>query len=325
MATVAIVVPVYATEENMRLNYMCQTLESVANQTFKDIVCIVVDDDSKVDVEGFVSGFNNPKFRYVRREKKDGELKTASNALNMGFGLAMDKSSDVFSSREAQDLAAICYLHSDDLLPRSSVAKRLKQLDAKAPFVFSNIITINAEGNVLGEIAWAFPNVKKSNLRRFPHHSSMWSIDFAKSIRDYVACHYSSEGIFDPQLSHYEDRDASISAVETANDIGASIKHIASPLYVYRLHESSISRDPEREVRILVQRPYVEGKHNLQAYHAPIIQHMMLDLPWSVFYALPEGVKSRIRPIKDAVKGFFGSSHTQEKNLPTLQEILTQP
>jgi len=97
-------------------------------QTYGNLVCVVVDDGSPVDIQPLLRDQKYDKLRYVRRERGEHDLKTASNALNFGLGLCLGGSGDVFTSAEAANLAAIAYLHSDDMLTLDSVERRLAAL-----------------------------------------------------------------------------------------------------------------------------------------------------------------------------------------------------
>ena len=128
MATVAVVTPIYATPENGRLELFRHTLRSVQQQTHHNVVYLVVDDGSTADVPNFLNEYRDSRVRYVRREKLPTDLRTPSNALNLGIDYCLDRNSDIMTHEEAATLAAVTYLHSDDLLTKDSVKQRLRRL-----------------------------------------------------------------------------------------------------------------------------------------------------------------------------------------------------
>lgn len=309
MATAAVVIPVYATPENHRLDFLGQTLQSVRHQTYPDLVAVVVDDGSTADVAGFVREQRMDNVRYVRRVRSPADLKTASNALNFGIGLCLDRSPDVFSSGEASGLAAITYLHSDDMLPPESIGKRLSVLNSDAAFVYADVAYIGSSNELVGvSRSKSREGIYASSLfRGFPHHTVMWGIEFVDSLRDYVARRYGQNGIFDSRLSHGEDRDASISSVEATKLEGKAMIHLPVVAYVYRQHMQSISGERISEDYRKAQSRLIDAKHfseqNLMRLRLGMLfQNMTYNLPWSLGFWLPEHFKENLRPVKRFVQ-----------------------
>lgn len=309
MATVAVVIPVYATPENHRLDFLGQTLRSVQRQTYRDLVAVVVDDGSPADVAGFVQAQHMGNVRYVRRARSPADLRTASNALNFGINLCLEKDAGVFTRHEAGDFGAIAYLHSDDLLTAESVQERLAALNQGAAFVYSDMIYIDTSNVPTGVNRWK-GKCGSNTLFGFPHHTVMWSIVFAQLLRAHVAEKYEQNGIFDSRLSYGEDRDVSISSVEAAMTEGKAVHYLPEITYAYRQHALSISGDHAGEDYIRRQRELIDTKHfSPQEMKRLRLQRILAratratsDLPWSLGYSLPESVKQHLRPIKDFVK-----------------------
>lgn len=73
---VTVVVPAYN-----RAGFILRTLESVRNQTYRDLEILVVDDASTDDTEGVVAGIPDERVRYVRHQENKGP----SAARNTGI------------------------------------------------------------------------------------------------------------------------------------------------------------------------------------------------------------------------------------------------
>ena len=298
-ATVAIVVPVYATTENHRFDYLYQTLKSVQKQTHKDLVCVVVDDGSTDDVEAFVRDQRYNRLRYVRRERDPSDLKTASNALNFGLNLCLTGSGDVLTSKEARNLSALAYLHSDDMLTLDSIEQRLSALSDSVAFVHTNFALIDPNNRLLSVSRWPERNgdyIRNIFLGGFGHHTTMWTIEFAQILMRYVSDTYGQSGIFDPRLSHGEDRDVSLSGAEAANRASRAIVYIPKMTYLYRQHPDSISGDKVSQEYRQSQTKLINSKHFSKANLAELmsrffLRHLTRDLPWSLGASLPEEVK----------------------------------
>lgn len=310
MATVAVVIPVYATPENSRLEFLGQTLRSVQLQTHRDLVALVVDDGSPVNVECFIRESGYSAVRYIRRARSQADLKTASNALNFGIGLCLERSPDVFSRAEAGNLVAITYLHSDDLLPPESVAHRLSALKPGAAFVYADVIYVNAVNKPLGvkRSKWQGKCAYSPDLfHGFPHHTVMWAAEFANLLKSYVAERYGQDGIFDSRLSYGEDRDVSISSVEAAMKHGQAMIHLPEVAYAYRQHVQSISGEKASMEYIKIQRRLINAKHfssheMTRLRLLALLRHWASDLPWSLGYSLPVSIKRPMRPVRNFVK-----------------------
>ena len=95
MCKVSILMSVY----NDPLNYLKESVESIIAQTFTDFECIIIQDNpGRDDVEPFIQGFNDPRFKVYKNEK------------NLGLALSMNRaagfaSANVFARMDADDIA----------------------------------------------------------------------------------------------------------------------------------------------------------------------------------------------------------------------------
>jgi glycosyltransferase involved in cell wall biosynthesis len=101
---VSILIPVYNAEQ-----WIAETLNSVLNQSWKNIEIIVVDDGSKDRSLDIIYQFNDPRLKIFKQENKGG-----SAARNMAFS----KSYGEF----------IQYLDADDLLDKDKIERQLNAI-----------------------------------------------------------------------------------------------------------------------------------------------------------------------------------------------------
>jgi len=163
MALIAIITPVYVSPEfPSRLELFDKTVASVnkLRSNGKTHLHIVVDDESP-DPEGLkriLKKYDDSRIRYLRRERKGTDLKTASNALNFGIGAVLDGHEMI---PEYKNIDSVTPLHSDDLV--YDIASRAKCLE------------LSDVGAALGKIV-----VLREGTERI--HTP----DLTKSARDYV-------------------------------------------------------------------------------------------------------------------------------------------
>lgn len=332
MRTVAVVTPIYATPENGRLELLHQTLMSIVHQQDSNysLVYLVVDDGSTSDVEGFLKSYNDSRIRYIRRERSPSDLKTASNALNLGIDLCLTRDSSIFTMNESDDLYSIAFLHSDDLLTKDSIKTRLEYLGEG--FVHTDMAFFNNKGNVIRVKKWKAESDKEYILAvgthiLFNHHTIMWELGFLRYLKDFVAREYEQPGVFDPLLSHGEDRDMSLSSAEAAIEGNYEIRHISAVSVFYRCHQNSITGESAEPDYLRAQRDRIFQKHFGWTQPKRLIPDLLVrlqaDPPWSWGTFLPEGAKRRLRPVRNYVRG-LRSENLYPRLSMELQESLYQ-
>jgi len=332
MYTVAIILPVYATPENKRLPYFEQAIRSFTRQNLANtnavIVGIVVDDGSEEDVESAVKQCKDSRIRYSRRERKPDDLATLSNAMNFGIELCLNKSKDVFTSEEADEIAALTYLCSDDLLRNGSIEKRLGKLSRDTSFVYSDFAMFSDKNGMEYIKKMDFePDVskilRKCRAFNFPHPTSMWEINFLQKIKEFVGRKYGQQGVFDSTITQREDIDSSLSTFETAFQLGFGISYVPAVSYFTRMDTGGISSNGTEAEKIYYEH-LVQEKHGTadeQLKTAKIMGNLKDDLPWSLGIYLPEKIKPTLRPIKQFIKPIL--FRLQHKELVTeLSDLL---
>lgn len=227
--------------------------------------------------------------------------------MNLGFDYCLKKSKDVFTRGEAENLRAVTYLHSDDLLATDSLANRINELGNG--MVFSKMTSFDKDGKIIH--IFQVPGLDKHSLLKkenglfgFPHHTLMWDLRFLQYATGYAARKYNQEGIFDNRFWCEEDRDATTTSLEAAVEGNYSVKRLPVITVLYRFHDESIRGSTSKEMRDR-QHQIFSWKHFGKPYNSDFrlgVQTMFNDLPWSLFACLPESVKAPLRPAKEKLK-----------------------
>lgn len=304
----AVVIPTYISSQ-VRFDFFKQTIASLVRQN-RPVVGLVIDDDSPMsnEVRLVVDYFNtNGNLRYVNRQKKDSDLHTASNALNLGLELVLGKNKDVFSKSEIGNLNFVAYLHSDDLLPVDGISKRVDAIRG-SDFVFSKMMFIDEFGkpkSIYGNL-----NSVDNYAFGFPHHSSLWSLNFLKDVKTHVQDVYGQEYIFDSRICCGEDRDVSLSSLETLKKSGRNFTFIPSISYFYRAQSDSITANSSKE-DFSHDHKIISDKHGFSNKDS-IRHNLFRDIPWSLFYFLPPSIKKQFRGPRDFVKKVLNPNQFDE-------------
>ena len=119
MAKISVIVPVYIDQEFKR-DYFKTCLDSITNQSLKDIEIIVVNDCSPVDISDIVNRY--PNIKYLKNDQ------------NMGPGIARNKGMDIATGKY------ITFVDSDDYL---NLDMYLKLYEAAEQNDFPDLIETN--------------------------------------------------------------------------------------------------------------------------------------------------------------------------------------
>lgn len=126
---VSVITPVYNVEK-----YIDKTLESVFNQTYKDIEIVMVDDCSEDNSAEIISDF----------QKTHPEIIYFQQPHNMGAGAARNKCLEFASGQY------VAFLDSDDLWYPEKLEKQINCMkEKKSPFSYAAIEMINEEGVII--------------------------------------------------------------------------------------------------------------------------------------------------------------------------------
>ncbi len=211
---VSVIVPTYN-----RADLISETIESILNQTYKNIELIIVDDGSTDNTEKVIRKFKDNRIKYI----KTGYSGVPARPRNIGIKKAKGE--------------YIAFLDSDDMWLPEKLEKQIKVFQAsdETAMLYTRFRTI--EGDVISD-------------RIFPENSKYNSGNMFKSIylRNLIACSsvmvrrsvLDQVGLFntDPNLIAIEDADLWLRIA-----LKYTIKCTADlPLLIYRIHSQSISQ-----------------------------------------------------------------------------------
>ncbi|WP_144635843.1 glycosyltransferase [Priestia megaterium] len=213
MQQVSVIVPFY------NCPYINQSLDSLMNQTYKNIEIIVVNDGSTQYCEKIIPYLD--KIKYV--EKENGG--TAS-ALNTGIQHA---TGDYF-----------CWLSSDDIYYPEKTEIQLAFMQKKnAVFSHTNYYSIDKNSHIITPLLGVHPPTRLKIIKRIRRKNFIngCSIMVAKNVFDQI-------GIFDESLPYTHDYDLWIRIIQKFD-----IDYLPQPLLLYRIHEQMGTKKHEADIK----------------------------------------------------------------------------
>lgn len=219
MARVSVIIPVYNTKE-----YLARCVDSVLNQTFGDISVILVDDGS-TDGSALVCDSYAKDIRIKVIHKENGGLSSARNS-----GIAMAESE------------YICFVDSDDYLPKNAIERLMSEADKNTDVVicgyFLDYGTKLKENYAKGgnynidNIGDAFAELKAKHIFD-PAWNKLIRLEFLKE-----------NNILFKEGELYEDTEFNINILKSKSNI----KVISDCLYYYVQRQGSITKrfNPEK-------------------------------------------------------------------------------
>lgn len=183
-------------------------------------------------------------------------------------------------------MAAIAYLHSDDLLATDSIEKRISALSDG--LVYSDQAVFNDKLQVVGiqkgrEGIIVSDFINSSNSFIFPNHTVMWQYKFLHYLLDFVKRKYDQKCLFDPRIFYGEDTEASISSFEATAERNFKVKYVPKVTSFYRVHSASITGDSklkplfEQQTREIFQKHFGIAETENKDY----LGRLLSNPPWS--------------------------------------------
>lgn len=111
---VSVIIPTYN-----RAKFICETLDSVLAQTFKDWECIVVDDGSTDNTDQVIAEYLNKDFRFKYFKRPPDRVKGGCTCRNIGL--------------EQSEGEYIQFLDSDDLISINKLEEQIRVLEIAGP------------------------------------------------------------------------------------------------------------------------------------------------------------------------------------------------
>jgi len=213
---VSVIIPTYN-----RANYLRSAIQSVLNQTFKDLEIIVVDDASTDNTRQVVHEIVDDRIHYIAHKKNRGGARAKNTGIKNSEG------------------EFIAFLDDDDLWIPTKLEKQL------------GLLNMNPEISVVYTGAWDIDKDGKVG-RPLENPSLRGNIYPIILKKNYVVCDsgalvkkecFDVTGLFDENLPCNQDWDLWIRMAKHFQ-----FDYINETLVLYRIHERRISSDPYRKL-----------------------------------------------------------------------------
>lgn len=224
-------ITVYITNYNYG-KFIEKSIDSVLNQTIDNYELIIIDDGSVDNSKEILGKYQNYKNINIIFQK------------NIGLNASNNVALKICKGKYILRLDADDYLKEDALEKMSTVLEN----NSKIAMVFPDYYLINENSNLIGHFV-RHDFEKEVNLYDQPAHGActMIRVDVLKSI-----------GGYDEEFNRQDGFDIWLKITRTQK-----VKNINEPLFYYRQHEDSLSKD---EIEILKTRARIKEKQvkNLQ-------------------------------------------------------------
>ncbi|HYI12309.1 MAG TPA: hypothetical protein VEK57_24865 [Thermoanaerobaculia bacterium] len=212
MKFIAIITPVYVSPDfPSRLELFDKCVASVHKLGSNGTAHLhIVVDDGSTDPEGIncvLRKYDDHRIRYLRRERKETDLRTASNALNFGIDAVLEGHERI---PEYESISAVTPLHSDDLM--YDVSSRAKSLEPAGIGAVVGKIAVYRDGQrVIHEPDFTLRarDYVARGIAPYPVASIMWKPGTLKGMKMYnkekLAGDQRFDGVYHPGFVNVED------------------------------------------------------------------------------------------------------------------------
>lgn len=228
-----------------RKKYLDEMIRSVDNQTYKNIVHVIVDDGSTDDYCLLLKEkykYNNQRL-IIRREKPQGEILTASHAINFALDTCLN-----FEKIEGVDLSQhdfVCFTDSDDLI--IDIDKRVKEIEEqKLDLLYTDTLIFFDTS----PYAYFWKGVSHKHkkifdnfwiLGRMPYPSMTWKKSFLMGLKEYNKQKYNINGILNSEIGCGQDVELALCSFEYAKLNNLKVGYLPEVTAGYRIHDMSIA------------------------------------------------------------------------------------
>lgn len=212
MKKVSVIIPLHNEEK-----YIKECIESVINQTYKNLEIIVVDDKSTDNSLKELKKIKDERIKVIKLKENQG----VSNARNKG----VEKATGDY----------ICFLDSDDFWDKDKIKKQIKFIKDKT-FIYSRYAYTSKDGKVIKEAKVAKQLNYKQALKNTCIFTSTVMFDMSKVAK---------EDLHMPKLQMGEDTYAWWNVLKK----GITAYSIDEVLAYYRQKDNSLSSNKFRAVK----------------------------------------------------------------------------
>lgn len=296
---ISIIVPIYKVEK-----YVEKCIETIINQTYKNLEIILVDDGSPDNCPQICDEYAKKDSRIIVIHQKNGGL---SNARNSGLNIAKGE--------------FIGFVDGDDYIANDMYETLYNAIiDNDAQMSICNFYIVNEkEEKMQNEIQ---TNIKE-DVKVFNHQEAMKEMLIDKNIRGYVWTKLFKRECFEllrfPEGRNYEDIAVSIKCFEKTE----KIVYINKQKYYYVQRENSIDHiKSERNLRDAIEVSYERYKYvknnypEIEEYNVYAFIHRILCVykdfkKINLFYNMIEELKKDFLNVEDSVVNLMSE---QQKN-----------
>ncbi|MBD1153492.1 glycosyltransferase family 2 protein [Pelagibacterales bacterium SAG-MED24] len=208
-------VTIYITNHNYS-KYLKKSIQSVLNQSYKKILLIIIDDNSKDNSKEILKDYQkNEKIKIFLNKKNKGLIKCANLALKNSKG------------------KYIMRLDADDYLSKNAIKYLINNIKnkKKTMMIFPNFFKISEKSKIISK--YKYQSKSKYSLYDEPAHGACCLINtnFLKKIGGY-------NELFDRQDGHY--------LWYSILSRKKNICHINKFLFYYRMHQHNLSKQKKK-------------------------------------------------------------------------------
>jgi glycosyltransferase involved in cell wall biosynthesis len=247
---VSVIIPAFNSEK-----YIDETIQSVLQQSYKELEVIIIDDGSTDNQEEIIQKhcLTDPRVHYYYQSKQG-----VSSARNYGFQISKGE--------------FIAFLDADDIwLPENISLKIQKFEKGNYGMVHSDGLMIDEKSTILeykleGNEGWLLEEILSWNGTQIPGPSSVL---IKRAVIDKV-------GLFDPALSTSADQDFFI-RISAEYEIGRVVK----PTWEYRVHDSNMHKNiplMEKDVRYVYKKASASNLFKKRSFEKKCYSNMYMIL-----------------------------------------------
>lgn len=212
-STKSSLVTVYVTNYNYA-KYLSKSIDSVINQTYKNIELLIIDDGSTDNSKEIIEKYSDLKNIKVIFQKNKGLIVSNNIALRLANGVY------------------IMRLDADDYLDNNAVKLMVDEMenDSKLGLVYPNYFIVDSKNNIINYRERISSD--SSNVKDIPAHGActLFRVTFLKSIGGYDESFSCQDGFY-----------------VWAKFINTfKVKSIQTPLFYYRRHSSNLTNNYEK-------------------------------------------------------------------------------
>lgn len=254
MPLVSIILTVYNWEK-----FILETINSVLNQTYKNLELIIINDFSKDNSENIIKSFNDDRIIYIKN----------NNNLNIV------ESRNIWIKKSTWKY--LCFLDHDDIFMEDKIKKQVEFLEKNTDYwlVWCNIINVDENNNIIWKnIVPETDEIIRNRLLRSSQFAC-WAVLIRKDILDIV-------GFLDNKFIKTDDYDLWLKIWTISK-----MHNLQEFLFKYRYHLNNTSNKSHKEMIIKSIRLCIKYRN----YYPNFMKSIIL---WFSYLLIPKVISKKI-------------------------------